>query len=178
MVVMAMTAIMLAITLMSLNGARDQKFVESEARKMAAEIREIQNYTLTGKKFNATQPTCYIGIDAVISPATAFDTNYYSRKLGSCPSGTSTEPINGVYLTSSPIQTYSLSNGVSFSVDTAFIVFRVPRGSVYYVNEADNTLVAPSTPIQYILQKNGAHFYSVCIYSSGMVKDVVGATCP
>ena len=47
MVAMAIVGIMSAMVLTSLSSGKERKVVEGEARRVAAAIREIQNYALT-----------------------------------------------------------------------------------------------------------------------------------
>ncbi len=177
MVVMAMTAIMIGVTLTSLSGARERKAVETEARKMAATIREVQNYALTGKAINTLgYPTCAVGIKAIGSGTTSFRLRYMYRSSGatSCATGftissdggPSPDPFNALR---------PLAGGVQFGSDTSSdIFFSVPRGEL-----VDSARVAITTAQLIVLQK-GTASYSICVYPSGMVTETAGilGSCP
>lgn len=156
MVVMAMTAIMISVTIISLSGSRDRKVVEGEARKFAAVVREAQNYALTGKQFVSGRVTCSVGISNIGEGDESYDVGYVYRNGSDCAAGT----LSGV------VATNILSNGVIFSSTTSAFNFAVPRGE---------TGLMSALPIQ--LNK-GSATYSVCVYPTGRVEDVSGASCP
>jgi prepilin-type N-terminal cleavage/methylation domain-containing protein len=165
MVVMAMTAIMIGVTLTSLSGAKDRKAVETEARKFAATVREMQNYALTGKAIDSNgNPTCAVGINVINGGATAFQPRYKYRTGGvaSCAAGNTAADFGAVR---------PLSNGVTFSVgSTGDIYFDVPRGNI------DFTSLVNPTRIEFA--KSTAR-YSVCIYPIGRVEEQAGSVaCP
>lgn len=174
-VVMAMTAIMIAVTLTSLSDARNQKAVEGEARKLAATIREVQNYALTGKVFfhdhdsnpatdSIPRVICGVGIFNIGDEDESYRTSYAYRNGTSCA-----DPV--VFVEISPI---SLSNGVAFSGATNAFYFRVPRGDLM-----NRLSVAIVTPQLIVLQKNTAN-YSICVYPSGAVTETASVlgSCP
>lgn len=175
-VVMAMTAIMIAVTITSLSGARDKKAVEAEARKFAATIREMQNYALTGKVFfhdhdsnPATDPiprvVCGVGIDSIDVDNSTYLISYPYRTGTSCADSPEFSELPGVN---------NLSNGVRFSSTTDAFYFRVPRGDLM-----NRSSVAITTPRLIVLHKNTAD-YSVCVYPGGGVTETVGVlgSCP
>lgn len=170
-VVMGMSAIMIAVTLVSMGDARSRKAVEGEARKMAATIREVQNYALTGKKFDATQPTCSIGIDDIVAGASQYETYYRHRNaLGSSCADSTNVPV------SQSFQTYIFQNGVKTrsiaegGADVNNFGFSVPRGNLV---DAYGAALA-SVQIQL---KKGTAIWSVCIYSGGRVEEKAGSSC-
>jgi type II secretory pathway pseudopilin PulG len=156
MVVMAMTAIMISVTMVSLTGARERKAVESEARKFAAVVREAQNYALTGKQFASGRVTCNVGIGDITNLENVYDVLYAYRSGADCTAS----PTQATFVTN------TLSNGVRFSSTASAFNFAVPRGE---------TGLASTLRIQ--LSK-GSATYSVCIYPTGIVEDVSGASCP
>lgn len=167
-VVMAMTAIMIAVTMTPLSGAKDRKAVEGEARKLAATIREVQNYALTGKVMETGRVTCGVGIDNIGDGDTSYVISYAWRSGTNCadaPTFAELAPIG-------------LSNGVHFFVDasntTDAFYFKVPRG-----NLMDRSSVAVTTAQLIVLQKNTAS-YSICVYPSGAVTETPGVlgSCP
>ena len=164
MVVMAMTAIMIAVTLVSFSGVRDRKTVEGEARKFAATIREVQNYALTGKEMATGRVTCGVGIGAIDADETAYRTTYIYRSGTNCDDS----PTSAISTTN------TLSNGVKFFNVVDAFYFKVPRG-----NLVDSARVAITTAQLIVLQKSTAN-YSVCVYPSGMVTETAGVlgSCP
>ena len=160
MVVMAMTAIMISVTIVSLSGSRDKKAVESEARKFAAVVREAQNYALTGKQFASGRVTCSIGVDPIAGdpePDESYRVAYAYRNGADCASGTS----------SGTVAMNTLSNGVKFSgSDVPAFNFAVPRGET-----------GLGSVLRIGLSK-GSAIYSVCVYPTGRVEDVSGVSCP
>lgn len=165
---MAMTAIMIAVTMTSLSGAKDRKAVEGEARKLAATIREVQNYALTGKVMETGRVTCGVGIFNIGDEDTSYRVSYAHRTGTSCGD-------SPTFVSLSPI---SLLNGVKFFVDplntTDAFYFKVPRG-----NLMDSLGVAITTAQLIVLQKNTAS-YSICVYPSGAVTETSGVlgSCP
>lgn len=155
MVVMAMISIMVAVTLVTIGDARDKKIVEGEARKLSAVMRELQNYALTGKQMVANQVTCGVGIEAIANGATSYAPFYTYRTGTDC----STPSAN------TPLTTNTLLPGVTFSTATGVVSFSVPRGEVN------------GAPARIGVSK-GSVVYSVCLYQSGRIEDVSGATCP
>lgn len=162
MAVMAIIGVMSAMVFTSLRSGKEQKTVEGEARKVAAAIREVQNYALTGKQIGGSV-SCKFGI----MPLTAGDSQIIlteSHRTGSsCSTGISAAAAI-------PGMTINLSNGVTFSNDLDYnFFFTVPRGELDPNGNA--------TPIGLRLGK-GSTTYSVCVYPGGQVKDVSGAACP
>ncbi len=155
MVVMAMTAIMISVTIVSLSGSRDRKAVEGEARKFAAVVREAQNYALTGKQFVSGRVTCSVGISDIGDLDEAYDITYTYRNGADCSSYISTV-----------FSTNQLSNGVHFSSDPIPFSFAVPRGET-----------GLGSTLRIEMSKESAT-YSVCIYRTGRVEDVSGVSCP
>ena len=162
MVAMAIVGIMSAMVLTSLSSGKERKVVEGEARRVAAAIREIQNYALTGKQISGQVP-CRFGVGAISIGDISMLLNESHRTGASCAAGASAPaPIPGMAVT--------LSNGVTFTADVnADFFFTVPRGEL---NPNGN-----ATPIKLQLGK-GSATYSVCVYPGGQVKDVMGASCP
>jgi type II secretory pathway pseudopilin PulG len=154
-----MTAIMISVALISLSGAKDRKAVETEARKFAAVVREVQNYALTGKQFVSGRVTCGVGVGDITNLENAYDTLYFYRSALDC----TVNPSQATLVTN------ILSNGVHFSSTTNAFNFLVPRGEV--------SGLSPD-PLKISLSKNAAT-YSVCIYSSGRIEEQVGSgACP
>jgi prepilin-type N-terminal cleavage/methylation domain-containing protein len=157
MVVMAMTAIMISVTIVSLSGSRDRKVVEGEARKFAAVVREAQNYALTGKQFISGRVTCRVGISDIASLDETYDVSYTYRSGADCTAA----PSSAVFVTN------TLSSGVTFSSTTSAFNFSVPRGET-----------GLGSTLQVQLNK-GSATYSVCIYRTGRVEEQMGSgACP
>ena len=66
MVVMAIIGIVTAVTIVSFGSGKERKAVEGQARKVAAAIREMQNYALTGKQIGTNVP-CKFGVISITS---------------------------------------------------------------------------------------------------------------
>jgi prepilin-type N-terminal cleavage/methylation domain-containing protein len=83
MITIAIAGIMTAAMLVSMNAQRDKKAVEGAAREVAAVIREIQNYALTGKNLsshpNCTYDFSWSGTDYSVNNC---DTRNYTLKNG------------------------------------------------------------------------------------------------
>lgn len=163
-VVMAMSATMIAVTIVSLSDARSKKAVEGEGRKFAAVVREMQNYALTGKQFESGRVTCGAGIFSIENEDESYIASYIYRTGTSCADAPTIANLSPV----------PLSNGVQFSSDVSSFYFRVPRGDV-----VDSSRVAIATPRLIVLQKSTA-YYSICVYPSGAVTEAVGqlGSCP
>lgn len=164
-VVMAMTAIMISVTLISLGGTRDQKAVEGETRKFAATVRELQNYALTGRQIVAGQVSCAIGIFSMDSGDDSYIPSYSHRTGTTCADAPE-------FIELSPS---GLSGGVSFeTVPADALYFRVPRGDLI------DRSGAPITTAQLIVLNKNTASYSVCVYPSGMITETAGAlgSCP
>lgn len=97
MITIAIAGIMTATMLVSMNEQRDRKAVEGAAREVAAVIREIQNYALTGKKLASSSGCAYV-----------FNWSGTGYNISSCDT-----------------QSYTLKNGVSFNNNGSFS-FSIP----------------------------------------------------
>lgn len=161
MVVMAIIGIVTAVTIVSFGSGKERKAVEGQARKVAAAIREMQNYALTGKQIGTNVP-CKFGPGSILTSDVTFGLMYTYRTGTSCSAGMSASTII-------PGMIMSLENGVTFASDSNEFFFTVPRG------ELDPNGNLPPIDIQ--LSK-GSTTYSVCVYPGGQVKDVAGTTCP
>lgn len=162
MLVMAIIGTMSAMVFTSLQSGKERKAVEGEARKVAAAIREVQNYALTGKQINGQVP-CRFVVSQISIGDTSLPLKEVHRTGASCAAGTSAPTLM-------PDMTVRLLNGVTFANDVNFeFSFTVPRGEL---NPNGN-----ATPINMRLSK-GSTTYSVCVYPGGQVKDVSGAACP
>ena len=162
MLVMAIIGVMSAMVFSSLRSGKEQKEVEGQARRVAAAIREIQNYALTGKQISGQVP-CRFGVMSLSIGNTQLVLRESHRTGASCSAGASADA-------NIPGMTVVLANGVRFTADlNASFFFTVPRGEL---NPNGN-----ATPISLRLGK-GSTTYSVCVYPGGQVKDVAGAACP
>jgi prepilin-type N-terminal cleavage/methylation domain-containing protein len=165
MVVMAIIGVITAVTIVSFGSGKERKAVEGQARKVAAAIREMQNYALTGKQVGSNVP-CKFGPGSAMSGDIIVPLRYSYRTGTSCSAGMSAS-------TDIPGMTMSLENGVTFASDSNEFFFTVPRGEL-----VDFMGVPISTTVNIQLSKGSTTYYSVCVYPGGQVKDVAGATCP
>lgn len=162
MIVIAIIGILSAAGITSLSSGKERKVVEGEARRLAATIREVQNYALTGKQIGGQVP-CKFGVQALTSGDSQMFFAESHRTGASCSVGASVPAAI-------PSMTINLANGVTVANDLNFdFFFTVPRGEL---DPNGNT-----TPINIQLHK-GSATYSVCVYPGGQVKDVQGTTCP
>lgn len=147
--VMAIISIGTAIVLVSLSGSRAEKELEAEARKVAAIIKEAQNYSLTGKNTASCVP---------IAPSTT-----KSNRLTVTPNG------NSYALSGCNSAAYTLGYDIIFSGGTVnYVDFSVPHGAVTFD-------VATATG-RITLSKSG-RTYSICIGTGGLVEEKSGSSC-
>jgi len=159
MVVIAIIGIVSAMTLVSLSKSRAQKDVLSNARTLAATIREAQNYALTGKNINvnvAGNVPCEFHV-------TATGTSYKVEQKNVVAAG-------GCAAAYTAGTTVPLLNGVS--VSTTEVRFAVPRGDPKNGSGAD--LTTGNLIVDFKLTKGaGASAASahVCIYPFGRIEE-------
>ena len=153
-IVIAIIGIISAVTLASLRNSRTQNDVWSNARLLAATIREAQNFALAGKNINATgnvpcefHVTVTGGVYKVEQKSLAAD--------GSCPATYAVAGTSAVFV-----------NGVSLSSGTTEIRFKVPRAEP--MNAAGVELT--SGFIDFAIMKGGISAH-VCVYSFGRVEE-------
>ncbi|MFA6974148.1 MAG: type II secretion system protein [Parcubacteria group bacterium] len=106
-VVIAFIGIMTSVALVSFQSSKDKKIVETEARKVAATIREAQNYALTGKGISVSCGT----INFCYNNSAQYSING-GREAASCT-----------------VEYYKLGNGANFT-NTACFTFSAPWGNV------------------------------------------------
>ena len=158
-VVISIISIATAMTLASVTGQRNVRYVERASREVAASLREAQGYALAGWKGPVTASVCGYH---VVMPAGSDYTVVNTYPTGACTS-------NAV------IATYSLKAGVVFPAYTN-IAFSLPRAEPLYLTGA---VMAPiTTPVLITLSRSGLSYY-VCVYSTGrIVENGPSSTCP
>jgi len=109
-VIIAIIGIMSAISIVSLTTAKRNSELESSAEELVAVIRELQNYSLSGKLNDADSPNCKNYRFSSVSSTG----NYYIYN-GAAPGECSINNVN------------TLKNGVKFS-GVADIRFTAPHG--------------------------------------------------
>lgn len=163
-VVIAIISIASALIITSLSTQRLLRETDRGAHEFGAQLREVQNYALSGRSASLTEENCYYGIR--ITSATAYNLVNYYRSGGSCNSFNS-------------IASMTLQNGVQFSgigsYPTVF-AFSLPRAEVY---TGTGGALASLGAAQLIgLTKAGQTSY-LCLYPSGRIEQRgVTATCP
>lgn len=163
-VVVAIIGIATSIILVSMGRGRTQRQVESDARRLTGLIRELQNNALVGKQVVTGRVSCGFSLPAVDANATTITPQYSYRVGPTCTIATAV---------GAPLQTFALSPGVSISVANGGIRFFVPWGEIW-----DGGATAPiAVPVQYTLVKSTVT-WSVCVYPSGRIEEISGATCP
>jgi prepilin-type N-terminal cleavage/methylation domain-containing protein len=162
-IVIALIGIVSAMVLGSYRTSKDQKAVETEARKLAASIREAQNNSLTGKNGSA----CSTSYSAqMIRYGTSANNRY---DFFDCNSAT-----------------YYLSNGVTFfdngqpgyGHDQGTIGFKIPFGTILDSTGSSlaGWLLGPPTnhstngALDIVLKRN-LESYHVCLYLSGRIEE-------
>lgn len=174
MIVVAIVGIMTVVTMVSLSGGREAKEVEGEARKFAATVRELQNYSLTGRKINASDPpTCMFGIDPITQNDSIYLPFYQHRHINS----SSCSDISATRPTQQAMNIVNLQNGVTFASDRDLFGFSVPRGELVNLSGTNNT-IAPLNSIVQVQLSKGSSIWSVCVYPGGRVEEHPGASCP
>jgi prepilin-type N-terminal cleavage/methylation domain-containing protein len=97
-VVVALVGIMSSVTVVLMAGSRTDRALDAAAREVAALVREVQNYALTGRQVSDVNVACLYGMKAVnatqyqvfyqyreadktCTDALSDDTEYFSRVL-------------------------------------------------------------------------------------------------
>lgn len=178
-IVCIIIGIMTAVILVSLQGNHDQKAVETEGRKLAATLREVQNNALTGKLTGQTpSPTlalCYaeFQVDSSTNPPTYSE--YQTTRGAACPA-----PADLKDATLTPINTFKIGNTVSMG-DPGIgkkIFFSAPFGHIFYFDSGTSYpeyTIASGSAMNYVLTKGSANF-TVCLCPAGKVVEVSGTT--
>lgn len=179
-VTIAIISIMTAVFFSSLSGNKELKAVEGEARKVAAAIREAQNYALTGKKITGIA-VCGWGMHYVAA------TKIYAVYYNFDNIGNGCEAFNGIKSNkvyddtkfSVAYNSYKLENKVRFNNTATYnqnIYFTIPFGIAHeYDGDALPDAVGVGYTGQALIESEinpSAINYSICIYSSGQVKEI------
>ncbi len=163
-VVVAIIGIATSIVLVSMSSGRINQQVQGDARRLTGLIRELQNNALAGEQIVAGRVSCGFSLPAVGAGATTITSQYFYRVGPTCTILTAA---------SAPLQTFTLSPGVSISVANGGVRFFVPWGEVW-----DGGATAPiAVPVQYTLVKSTVT-WSVCVYQGGRIEESAGASCP
>lgn len=172
MVVVAIIGITSTIVVVSLVNARLERQVLGASQKIASVIRAAQNDALTGRSTGSTEKNCWYGVKFT-APSTYQIVSYDRGSVANAPCGGASVNIKG---------TFSLESGVEFD-DPArdVIAFYLPRGEVWYGNDASSMQAVPAgTTSAYTLtlRKSDKSAY-VCIYPGGRIEESgVGQSCP
>lgn len=163
---MAILSIMAAITIVSLSGTKTKQEVEGAARQVASAIREAQNYALTGKNITSTSTNraCQFSVASTVNTASL------SIKQASISGASCGAPAVAT--------TYSLQNGVQFSVASREVLFDVPRGEPSDANgEIGGSQGGASPYVDFSFAKNGSTAH-VCVYPLGRIEEKpIGGSC-
>ncbi|MEI6650698.1 MAG: prepilin-type N-terminal cleavage/methylation domain-containing protein [Candidatus Moraniibacteriota bacterium] len=153
MITISIIGILSAVSIVSLSGLKTKQDIEGNARRLAAAIREAQNYAVTGHSINpaTATPPCVLRVAATGA------------------SFTMTQSDAGTCATYAGNIVYPLSNGVTVSA-TSSVRFSVPRAEPR--NDSDQELgsVSGNDKIVFTLTKGGVSGY-VCIYPLGRIDD-------
>lgn len=151
-VTVSIISVITAASIVSLGNLKQKKEVEGDARRLAASIREAQNYALTGRNiFRGTDDVpCMFQVRALGTSYTLEQSN-----AGSCSTFGGEE--------------IALSDGVTFGIGGT-IRFRVPRSEP--LDADDREIGEPGAPevIEFVLTKKGTNA-SVCVHPLGRVEE-------
>lgn len=179
MMTIAIISIMTGAVFVNFSATRKTKGLETEARRLVANIREAQDNAFTGKKPADDVAPCGWGIyyDAGTNPGEY--KIYYNVSTSGCSVANGSELdrkfiLSGVTLngTSSVAQTVILENNARFDgLSTDEVYFAVPHGRIF-----DQNGVAIATPLKLLLRStvDSTVQHTVCVFSSGRVDDEAG----
>lgn len=154
-VVVAIIAIMSAVIFSNVNSGRSQSAVDAATRTLANAIRELQQYSLTGKQMVTNSDPCLYQIAWISGTARYTTTYFYKDNSGTCNQ-------------SMTIATYTLPGGVLFS-GTGSLGFTLPYGKP---NFGTASVALP-------VIKAGSVSGVTCVYSNGLINSAVGSvSCP
>lgn len=161
MTVVAFIGIMMGVVFVSLSERRDEEALKAAAREVAAVIRVAQNNALSGVKKEGEN----YGLCRHI--AKGKDVNTYETYVRHLKNSSSTDCNASSDINDFLLNTYTLSNGVSFNDPTWSVSFSVPRGNL--VEASDQSIVL----------KKGSKYSAVCVLTSGViVEKPVSTTVP
>lgn len=163
MIVVAIIGIMSTVGIVSLVASRNQKQVETEARKVIALIRQAQNNAITGKAIGSGNYPCSFEVGL----APGGDSGKYSVTYKYKTSLTQ-DCANPVDVTNNLYGSYALTGGVQFSSPSSSINFSVPFGTAAQT---------PASPQAITLSKSGGYAFSFCVCVSGKIVDRVTTDC-
>lgn len=148
MVVIAIVSIMTGAVIASLGNGRVKRELETNAREFASVIREAQNNALTGKSAIAGTTPC--GYQINWTAGSSYAMTYLYKSGAACDQ-------------SSPVASYVLKNGVSFSA-SGFFGFSLPHADLSGSSSA-------------VLGKR-SDSHAVCVYADGRILNQSGSSCP
>lgn len=152
MTVIAFISIMMAVTFLSFSGKRDETALNVSAREVAAAVRAAQSNALAGVKGSGNSG----GLCRHMARATngnSYEVSVRQLKSGN-PAGNCSILSDTTELS---LNTYVLSDGVTFASPSWEVSFGIPHGEV--IGSANQNIV---------LQKNGK-YSAVCVLASGSV---------
>lgn len=152
MVVLAIVLIMTGIFLANQNGNKDQENVETAARQVAAQIRQLQNEALSGKQIGGVL-VCGFRFD-IVSGALVFSTSYYS--YSDCAAGTGAAQIGAS--TQFNLNSKGLLGGTAKANSSNSFYFKAPRAGL----SGGQVLIN-------LVSKDGTKHASVCVCTSGNI---------
>jgi prepilin-type N-terminal cleavage/methylation domain-containing protein len=152
-IVVAIIGILSALTIVNIANSQITQKLESAAREVEAAVREAQGYALTGYQDVSNTDPCGFEISWTASSPTYNLKYYYKDSSDRCNQN-------------SPIATYSLRNGITFSTTGSFS-FAPPWAAPSF---SQTSQVIPLT-------LSGAS-HSVCVYQSGLINNRIGTSCP
>lgn len=152
-IVIAIIGIVAALTITNLVNSQTTQKLESAAREVEAAVREIQGYALTGYQDISNTDPCGFEISWTASSST-YNLTYFYRN-------NTTDACDR----SSILATYLLRNGITFSTSGSFS-FAPPWA-----------VLMPNTKQTIPLTLSGSS-HVVCTYTSGLINNQAGTSCP
>jgi len=154
-IVVMVIGIISTIILMGTGNARTEKQVDAAGREVAASLRELQQYALTGKQFVTNTDPCLYNIAWNIGSSN-YTLNYFYKN-----------PNTGVCNQQTLMATYTLKGGVTFG-NTGSVGFQLPHGKPDFAGAS----------VGFQLDKNGT-LGVACLYTDGLTQSLVGTnSCP
>lgn len=147
-VVVAIIGITSSIVLVDWSGNRTVRYLDNAAQEVEGVVRSAQNSALTGAQGVVGTQPCRFRVSW--GGSTYSILYYYKDGSGMCNQ-------------TSPLGSYTLTSGVTFSSVGNF-EFTVPHATV----SANQTILLTKLGVRHV----------VCVYTSGRVDHVAGATCP
>jgi prepilin-type N-terminal cleavage/methylation domain-containing protein len=154
-VVVMIIGIISTIVLTGMGNTRTEKQVDAAGREVAGSLRELQQYSLTGKQFvSNTNPCLYSIAWNTGSSNYTLNYRYQNSTSGACDQQTQ-------------IAVYTMKGGVVFS-NSGSVGFQLPHGRPNFAGASVGFQLSKSTTMGV-----------ACLYADGLTKSLIGShSCP